>query len=206
MHFEDGCGALAVSSQPDGKFGVQLLDPQTLEQIAHFDFDSESSLPGLVPFVVIPDRDGDGAQDLALYPRPRGSEVHRARIVSSATGATLVTMELRDSEDFHVVASVGDVDADGIEDVAYGNDWGQAAVFSGKQGWLLMELNTQIPTNGSFGTAWTIDGAGDLDGDGHDEIIVGITQANGDPDNVGHVRIYSGKTGKILREHKHSDL
>lgn len=202
---EDGRGAIAVSLQPNEEFGVQLLGLQTLEQIGQLDFDSANSSPGIVPFVVISDRDGGGAQDLALYPRPQGSEKHRALIVSSSTGATLATMDLRSPNEFHVVASVGDVDADGIEDIAYGNDWEQAAVFSGKQGWLLMELNTHTPEYPSFGTAWAIDGVGDLDDDGHDEIIVGITQANS-PGLAGHVRIYSGKTGKVLREHKHSDL
>jgi hypothetical protein len=95
------------------------------------------------------------------------------------------------------VAFVGDVDADGFEDFAAGapladvpsSNAGMLRVFSGRT---LLALHTWRGTasNQRFGTA--VAGAGDLDGDAHDDVLVGA------PGLGGYVQAISGASGAVL--------
>ena len=76
------------------------------------------------------------------------------------------------------VSSAGDVDGDGFDDVvvgAYrddnnGTDSGSARVFSGATGAILHTWNGDSAGD-QFG--WSVSGAGDVDGDGFDDVVVG---------------------------------
>src|SRR5262245_28530518 len=88
------------------------------------------------------------------------------------------------------VHAAGDVNKDGYRDIIVGAvGWdgdlpvGYARVYSGKNGSLLHSWSGF----NDFGAA--VAGAGDVNGDGHDDLIVG-----GD----GSVRVYSGKSGLLL--------
>ena len=73
---------------------------------------------------------------------------------------------------------------------------GAAYVFSGATGELLHEwLGDDDPSGDEFGVA--VDGAGDVDGDGHADLIVGALYA-GESD-VGAAYAFSGATGELLR-------
>jgi hypothetical protein len=94
------------------------------------------------------------------------------------------------------VAGAGDVDADGVPDVVVGAPWsdvggvfaaGVACVYSGATGALLFEVDGQQPL-GLMGDA--VAGAGDLDGDGHDDVL--ISEFYGASN--GRVYAYSGAT------------
>ena len=82
---------------------------------------------------------------------------------------------------------------DGVEDllISTGSSVGSVRVISGKdRKTLLMRITPRDPT----------DGLGDVNGDGHGDLIVGSARAF-DPSGVatGSARILSGKTGKVLR-------
>lgn len=98
------------------------------------------------------------------------------------------------------VAGPGDIDGDGCRDVLVGIPHadgvgayaGLAQVLSGRDGALLLELPGTSPA-ARFGSA--VDGAGDLDGDGTPDVIVGAPY--GTP-SAGSAYSYSGATGALL--------
>ncbi len=110
-------------------------------------------------------------------------------------------------DDFgQAVAAAGDVNADGVPDVIVGSprfhssagasfdEEGKAVVYSGRDGTKLRTILGQFD-QGHFG--WAVAGIGDVDGDGHGDLAVGV------PDRhyvfwVGGVIVYSGKTGAML--------
>ena len=98
----------------------------------------------------------------------------------------------------------GDVDKDGVPDV-YASDWANAAkgpstgriyVHSGKDGRRLATLTGETAGEG-FGTSSSV--AGDVDGDGHADLIVGAWQYAGAATSGGRAYLYSGRTGTLLK-------
>lgn len=102
------------------------------------------------------------------------------------------------------VSVVGDVDADGVPDV-YASDWSHGAkgpgtgriyVHSGRDGSRLLTLTGEVEGEG-FGIGPA--DAGDVDGDGHDDLVIGAWQYAGAAPSGGKVYLYSGKDGTLLR-------
>ncbi|MBL7732136.1 MAG: FG-GAP repeat protein [Chitinophagaceae bacterium] len=100
------------------------------------------------------------------------------------------------------VASAGDVNGDGYSDViagAVGYDNGQsnegaAFIFHGSATGISTVINAQVESNqanSQFG--WSVAGAGDVNGDGYNDIVVGASQYNG----VGAILIYHGSATGI---------
>ncbi len=99
---------------------------------------------------------------------------------------------------------VGDVDADGIKDL-YVSDWqdnvrgparGRIYVYSGADGSRLLTVSGEAPGDGfGIGSAE----AGDLDGDGHDDLVIGAWQHAAEAPGAGKVYVISGQNGAELR-------
>ncbi len=121
---------------------------------------------------------------------------HRVRVIHSFEGRA-------EGEMFGWVGiDAGDVDGDGVHDLAIaapyarveGQPAGRVEVRSGGSGKLLFEVWGEA--GDQFGTA--VGAAGDIDGDGYDDIIIG---APGDEHAMaGRVAVYSGRGGKLLLE------
>ncbi|HZX91517.1 MAG TPA: FG-GAP-like repeat-containing protein [Rudaea sp.] len=102
------------------------------------------------------------------------------------------------------LAVPGDVDGDGVPDI-YASDWSNAAkgpatgrvyVYSGRTGKVLLTLTGETAGEG-FGTTHAT--AGDVNHDGHADLIVGSWQYAGAAISGGRAYLYSGRDGKLLR-------
>ncbi len=106
------------------------------------------------------------------------------------------------------VANVGDVNGDGVPDHAMGApdfdvynggagpSRGEAYVYSGSDGALLWAWPGQLPHGGQ---GWSVAAAGDLDGDGCADVLVGEPQYSFQhASGAGRARAYSGRTGQPL--------
>ncbi len=104
------------------------------------------------------------------------------------------------------VAAAGDVDGDGWPDFMAGAPLastnvyqrnGEALIWSGADGSLLRVLNG-TSDDARFGTS--VAGAGDVDGDGRPDVIVGAPAARGDYIlyNFGVAYVFTGKTGSLI--------
>ena len=103
------------------------------------------------------------------------------------------------------VSAVGDVNADGVVDV-YAADWaanangagsGRAYIHSGADGTQLYDLHGEAAGDG-FGIG--VADAGDVDGDGHADLIIGAWQHGSAAPSGGKVYLYSGRDGSLQRE------
>ncbi|MBD3297258.1 MAG: hypothetical protein GF341_01270 [candidate division Zixibacteria bacterium] len=103
------------------------------------------------------------------------------------------------------VSGAGDVDNDGFDDVIVGAhsadpggliSAGSAYVYSGQTGALLWQFDGAA-ANDELGRS--VSGAGDVDNDGFDDLIVGAYAADpGGLTNAGSAYVYSGQTGALL--------
>lgn len=149
------------------------------------------------------DIDGDSHADL-LIGAPTESTIGSVYLYSGQTGSLLYTFSGTAAwEDFGWdVAAAGDVDNDGTLDLIIGADWsngafgteaGAAMVYSGASG-LLLHRFEGVSSYDNFGNA--VDTAGDVDNDGHADLLVGAWRASpGGSTWAGEAYLFSGATG-----------
>ncbi|NRQ33465.1 hypothetical protein HII36_16650 [Nonomuraea sp. NN258] len=157
------------------------------------------------------DFDGDGRADLAVaapYADPHGRARAGAVTVLYGSGqkAELTQRDAEPGDSFGSALAVGDFDGDGCADLAVGvseefagarvpggDGNGVVQVFHGSPGGLAerRRLSLDAPSSDRFGAALA---AGDLDGDGRDELVVGAPNRRG-----GTVTVYGMKGRKALQ-------
>ena len=150
----------------------------------------------------------DGFDDLivgAVINDASGFQAGRAYVYSGLNGDTLYvfTGEAAGDRFGHSVASAGDVNNDGFDDLivgaylndAGGSDAGRAYVFSGQTGDTLYTFAGEAAED-RFG--YSVASAGDVDNDGFDDLIVGAIWNDAGGKDFGRAYVFSGKTGETL--------
>lgn len=120
---------------------------------------------------------------------------------ASALAQTRV-FTLPDPTGVYSCAGAGDFDRDGVPDIVVGSDGngrGKVTVYSGRWGTVLFSLVGR--PNENFGQS--VAGAGDVDRDGYDDILVGIPWESTGAYR-GSVQVFSGRTHREIRGHSGS--
>jgi hypothetical protein len=147
------------------------------------------------------DVDGDNVPDVvvgASAADPNGNLSGAAYVYSGATGSLIHSFAGRSEGDQfgNSVSGAGDVDGDGTPDLVIGAinddyagpDGGAATVFSGATGDVLAYLPA-LEAGGSVGA--NVQEAGDVDGDGFGDFLVGATRAG--TTDTGRAILYAGR-------------
>lgn len=150
------------------------------------------------------DLNGDGTDDYgvtAVTDPAGGVLAGKAYVYSGSDGSELNTVTGLGGELLGwSMDTAGDVNADGTPDYVIGapgfgvntpDVFGRALVVSGADHSMIHEFAASIQTR--LGTA--VAGAGDIDGDGHDDILVGSENASATGEQAGRVTLYSGADG-----------
>ncbi len=148
------------------------------------------------------DVDGDGIADAATSAPSKnidGEQAGRIYVYSSASGELLWSHSGEPGDRLGVsVESAGDVDGDGAPDVvASAPAGGKVFVFRGRDGKVLLELAAAADGE-MFGR--DVLGLGDVDVDGHGDLLVGSPMNGTGGERAGRAAVYSGKDGSILHQ------
>lgn len=149
------------------------------------------------------DVNGDGHADLVVgapFHDANGSNSGAVYVLCGATGATLFTFLGDQAEDRlgSSVGGAGDVNGDGVGDVIAGAPMGvpgYARVYCGATGAVLATFVSGL-SGDDFGGS--VSGAGDVNGDGYADLIVGASRSNVTASLAGSVYVYCGATSAML--------
>ena len=191
----------------------ELNDPE-FQQVQQLHFGGQLG----TSMAAVADLNGDGITDLIagvphhLDDTDQGEEkinAGEAFVFSGKEGSLLFTLSDPTSEEDGkmgaAVAGLGDVDSDGVPDIAVGvpgkdiggedgiANVGLVYLLSGQTGALIRTLSHPDQGGAEAGAAFgsALANAGDVDGDGASDVLIGAP-------GEGHVFVFSGKTGNLL--------
>lgn len=143
------------------------------------------------------DVDGDGIADVTTSAPDLSERAGRVYVYSSGTGELLWTRDGEPGDRLGIgIEAAGDVDADGVPDVIAGAPGaGEAHVFSGVDGTTLLTFREEGEGD-VFGRK--VGDVGDVDGDGHDDVLVGAPGHDEAGEDAGAAYVYSGRDGSVL--------
>jgi hypothetical protein len=149
---------------------------------------------------VIGDVDADGVNDIVTSAPTKdvgGAAAGRVYVYSTRSGALLWSASGKPGDQLGIgIEAAGDANRDGVPDVvASAPGVGKVYVYSGKDGRLLLTFSAE-KTSDSFGRH--VSGVGDINHDGHADVIVGAPGNAAGGENAGRAYVYSGKDGRAL--------
>lgn len=136
------------------------------------------------------DTSGDGRDDFVVTTNGDQFDRHSALVFSGADQKQLQELPFPTGQYREHAAAAGDVDADGCQDILLGShavsSGGAIRVYSGRDGSVLLDFRRY-----TYRFATLLDGAGDVDADGHADIFAGSWD---------EAVVISGRTGEVVRE------
>ena len=155
----------------------------------------------------VDDLDGDGHDDLVVAAWGADGFNGRAYVFSAADGDLIRELAPGEPSPFGTfgqffASGAGDINADGTGDIFIGdyfafNGEGRAYVYSGADGSILHTFRPEVAGDGGVGPGR---GIPDVDGDGHDDLIIAAYRSSAGVELGGKVYVYSGADGSILHE------
>jgi hypothetical protein len=158
------------------------------------------------------DVNGDGYSDVIVgaYQYDNGENNEGAAFIyhGSATGVSNTHSSMTESNQLfaqmgYSVASAGDVNGDGYSDVIvgtpnYDNDEGAAFIYHGSAAGINATESAMVESNqANSGMGISVASAGDLNGDGYSDVIVGANVYDNGETNEGAAFIYQGSAAGI---------
>jgi hypothetical protein len=159
--------------------------------------------PGFgVDVVGLGDGDGDGEPEFVVATPPILRNTAAQGSVGIYSGKTRTVRHTLVNDVAGVwfgaaLANAGDTDGDGIDDLLVGGNFGAAPglvrLYSGRSGEVLQAWSDPSPSSG-FGAE--VLGAGDLDRDGHADVVV--TAMGSGREDLDQVFVFSGRSGRRI--------
>lgn len=151
------------------------------------------------------DLDGDGVNDFATTAPFFGGDSANGKfyVYSGKSGALLnEATGIEGNRLGYSISTAGDVNGDGTPDYIVGGAGpaNRIVVYSGADHTILQDLTTPAHVRENFGAS--VAGAGDVNGDGHADLLVGATRADVSETitDTGRVYLLSGVDGTVLWE------
>lgn len=155
---------------------------------------------------IIGDVTGDGVLDIAVgspFAKMQGDVYGRIDVYCGSSAALVYSVSGFDEDGLfgYSLAGISDIDSDGIADLIVGaphagiNHEGRVFVLSGVDGFLLSSFEGEESAD-LFGFA--VAAAGDFNGDGIEDILIGAPQNDLGGSDAGRAYLYAGSTEDII--------